>query len=92
MKKYLCLVILAAVSAACTTEPETIADPGTSADPEELSCVIDVSKQEPRICTMQYEPVCGCNGKTYSNSCVAKGAGVQRSEPGACEDEGQTPD
>ncbi|PIN81861.1 hypothetical protein COV11_00895 [Candidatus Woesearchaeota archaeon CG10_big_fil_rev_8_21_14_0_10_30_7] len=23
------------------------------------------------ICTEQYEPVCGSNGLTYSNSCVA---------------------
>lgn len=39
------------------------------------------------MCTMQYDPVCGCDGKTYSNACVAKVAGVLRMEPGACEDE-----
>lgn len=32
--------------------------------------------EQPTMCTMQYEPVCGINGVTYGNSCMAQGAEI----------------
>jgi hypothetical protein len=39
---------------------------------------------KPEVCTQDYQPVCGCDGQTYSNACGAAAAGVNISASGEC--------
>lgn len=45
---------------------------------------IDISKISNNPCIEIYDPVCGCDGATYSNSCKASVAGVSSFVPGIC--------
>lgn len=47
-------------------------------------CLLLSGCEVPVLCPDIYEPVCGSNSKTYSNSCNAKQSGIKRYFPGEC--------
>jgi hypothetical protein len=45
-----------------------------------------VCQDRPELCTQQYQPVCGCDNRTYGNACGAHAEGVSVQHEGECDD------
>ncbi len=49
-----------------------------------LADAAGICSPKPQMCTMQYDPICGCDGKTYGNACTAASQGASIASQGAC--------
>ncbi len=45
---------------------------------------VDASSKIEGECSKIFSPVCGCNGVTYNNDCIARSEGVQHWTAGEC--------
>ena len=70
----------------CTSNDDCDAESYCSTEQGECDAVGECLRR-PEICIALFDPVCGCDGQTYSNSCVAASRGVGVDHVGACEDE-----
>ena len=55
-----------------------------SADDNVDSCIDESKIDLNAVCIEIYDPVCGCDDKTYPNSCYAESAGITSFTNGEC--------
>ena len=76
------IVFLSMVLASCATPKQDCKCDNGSWIESENKCEVRFTLVP--VCTMQYDPVCGCDGKTYSNGCQARVSGVKAFTKGEC--------
>lgn len=83
----LCAVVGAMPAAAATRSCRTnglCARDSYCAHPVGRCEAIGACAPRPQLCMMQVQPVCGCDGHTYSNACAAAARGVSVAHAGRC--------
>ena len=66
-----CQVEVGSCSTSMSTTTTTTIAPGTC-------------QPKPKLCTLMYDPVCGCDHRTYGSECAAQGVGMSVAYEGEC--------
>ena len=72
MKKLLFLILLLVIS--CSKDKEN----------DDENCIDESLIDNTSACIEIYDPVCGCDGITYDNYCVADSSGITSYVAGEC--------
>jgi len=88
-----CAIGSAPATAGLNMDPcptDTFCKLNTGACLTKIDVHIGVCEVKSKACTKMYDPVCGCDGRTYSNACIADNAGVSILRLGKCTDPDMT--